>query len=141
MNMTQSKGSPELPILVVIEEDIDLWKKHLYSFSPPLSRSPFPEYHAGKEEKAGGSKERKSWYMYPSPAVQAVRNRRLLLPVCWHLSCHFTETLGCFSLCSTHAPSLSAKPPCCDRMRGWWVGGRGMQLGSLRAELQLPLQE
>ena len=84
----------------------------------PYCRFPFPKYLVGRKGKEGGRKERKSWYKFPSPAVQAVRNRRLLFPVCWHLSCHFTETLGCFSLCSTHAPSLSAKAPCCDRMRG-----------------------
>lgn len=136
LHFAQSKQSPELP-----GRNRRCWslrKSSFFLFSCHC-RSPFPKYHPGREEKEGGRKERKSWYMSPSPAVQAVRNRRLLLPVCWHLSCHFTETLGCFSLCSTHAPSLSAKAPCCDRMRGWWVVGRGIQLGSLRAELQHPL--
>ena len=75
----------------------------------PHCRFPLPKYPVGRNGKEWGRKERKSWYKFPSPAVQAVRNRRLLLPVCWRLSCHFTETLGCFSLCSTHAPPFLPK--------------------------------
>lgn len=76
--------------------------------------------------------------MSPSPAGRLRETEASCSLGAGTLSCHFTETSGCFSLCSTHASSFSAKASHCDRVRGWWARGRGTQLGGLGAVTALP---
>lgn len=98
-------------------------KTRICSFSPSLQVS-LPKYPVGRNGKEWGRKERKSWYKFPASAVQAVRNRRPCSSCAGISPAILLKLRGAFL---SAAPTLppSAKASCCDRTRGWWVGGEG----------------